>query len=60
MNLDFSERTTNALRSAGINYLTDLTKKKKSELLKIKNLGQVSLKEIVDKLQDEFKIQLEE
>ncbi len=60
INLDFSERTTNALRSENINYLNDLSTKKKRELLEIKNLGQKSLKEIVDKLQEEFKIKLKE
>lgn len=58
--LDFSERTVNSLEVEGIKYLDQLRSKRKSDLLKIKNLGQKSLKEIVDKLRQDYKITLED
>lgn len=47
--LDFSVRAYNCLKRAGIETLSDLSKKTESEMLKIRNLGQKSLKEVIDK-----------
>lgn len=58
--LEFSERTVNSLEAEGIKYLDQLKNKKQSELLKIKNLGQKSLREIVDRLKQDYKIILED
>lgn len=59
-NLDFSERTINSLEAAGIQYLDQLRNQRKSDLLKLKNLGQKSLKEIVDKLKQDYKLTLKD
>lgn len=45
--LGFSERTKNVLLRNDIEFLTDLTVVKKSELLRMNNLGKGSLDEIV-------------
>ena len=45
--LGFSERTKNVLLRNDIEFLTDLTVVKKSELLRMHNLGKGSLDEIV-------------
>ena len=45
--LGFSERTKNVLCRNDIEFLTDLTVFKKSELLRMQNLGKGSLDEIV-------------
>ena len=58
--LDFSERVINSLASSGIKFLDELSKKKRSELSRIANFGQKSLKEVVDKLKKDYKIALEE
>ena len=47
--LDFSVRAYNCLKRAGIETLNDLSKKTESEMLKIRNLGQKSLKEVIEK-----------
>lgn len=47
--LDFSVRAYNCLKRAGIETLSDLSKKTESEMLKIRNLGQKSLKEVIEK-----------
>lgn len=47
--LDFSVRAYNCLKRAGIETLHDLSKKTESEMLKIRNLGQKSLKEVIEK-----------
>lgn len=59
-NLDFSERTRNSLELADIKFLDELKEKTKTELLEIKNLGQKSLAEIVEKLHNDFKIDLKD
>jgi len=48
--MDFSTRTLNCLRRERIETLGDLVKKSENELLSIKNFGQKSLSEIVEKL----------
>ena len=50
--LDFSVRAYNCLKRAGINTLGDLTAKSEVEMMKIRNLGKKSLKEVIDKIKD--------
>lgn len=50
--LDFSVRAYNCLKRAGINTLGDLTEKSEMEMMKIRNLGKKSLKEVMDKIKD--------
>ncbi len=50
--LDFSVRTFNCLKRANIKTLRDLTDKKQSDFMKIRNLGKKSLKEVLDKIKD--------
>lgn len=50
--LDFSVRSYNCLKRAGINSVADLTAKTESQMLKIRNLGQKSFVEIQTKLSD--------
>ena len=50
--LDFSVRAYNCLKRAGINTLGDLTQKTELEMMKIRNLGKKSLKEVMDKIKD--------
>ena len=47
---EFSVRRTNCLRNMGIKTLADLTKHSQEEILKIRNFGQRSLKEVDNKL----------
>lgn len=48
--LEFSVRSRNCLKKAGIQTLGELVNKKVSELLEIKNFGKKSLKEVREKL----------
>ena len=50
--LDFTVRSYNCLKKAGVNSISDLTSMSYSELLKIKNLGRKSLNEIIDKMRE--------
>ena len=50
--LDFSVRAYNCLKRANINTLGDLTAKSEFEMMKIRNLGKKSLKEVIDKIKD--------
>ena len=50
--LDLSQRSSNCLRRAGIQTVAELASKTEEELIKVKNLGRKSLKEIKDKLED--------
>ena len=50
--LDFSVRAYNCLKRANINTLGDLTEKSELEMMKIRNLGKKSLKEVIDKIKD--------
>ena len=50
--LDFSVRAYNCLKRAGINTLGDLTAKSETEMMKIRNLGKKSLKEVIDKIKE--------
>ena len=48
--LDFSVRAYNCLKRANINTLGDLVEKSELEMMKIRNLGKKSLKEVIDKI----------
>lgn len=50
--LDFSVRAYNCLKRAGVNTLGDLTEKSELEMMKIRNLGKKSLKEVIDKIKE--------
>lgn len=50
--LDFSVRAYNCLKRANINTLGDLTNKTELEMMKIRNLGKKSLKEVMDKIKE--------
>lgn len=50
--LDFSVRAYNCLKRAGVNTLGDLTAKSEVEMMKIRNLGKKSLKEVIEKIKD--------
>ncbi len=50
--LDFSVRAYNCLKRAGVNTLGDLTEKSELEMMKIRNLGKKSLKEVIEKIKD--------
>lgn len=50
--LDFSVRAYNCLKRAGIHTLQDLVSKSDSEVMKIRNLGKKSLKEVLDKVKE--------
>lgn len=48
--LDFSVRAFNCLKRANVNTLGDLVEKSELEMMKIRNLGKKSLKEVIDKI----------
>ena len=50
--LDFSVRAYNCLKRANIHTLQDLVNKSEHDMMKIRNLGKKSLKEVLDKIQD--------
>jgi len=50
--LDFSVRAYNCLKRANIHTLQDLVNKSESDMMKIRNLGKKSLKEVLDKIRD--------
>lgn len=50
--LDFSVRTYSCLKRANINKLTDLLSKREEDLMKIRNFGRKSLREVNNKLDD--------
>jgi len=50
--LDFSVRAYNCLKRAGIITLQDLTNMTEVEVMKIRNLGKKSLKEVLDKIKE--------
>lgn len=50
--LDLSVRSFNCLKRAGINTLAELTKKSEEEMMRVRNLGRKSLKEVKDKLEE--------
>ena len=50
--LEFSVRAYNCLKRANINTLQYLTEKSENEMMKIRNLGKKSLKEVIDKVKE--------
>ena len=48
--LEFSVRTFNCLKRAGVNTVSDIIKKTEDELLHIRNLGQTGYEETIEKL----------
>ncbi len=50
--LELSVRSTNCLKRANINNVGDLTSKTHKELAKVRNLGNKSLEEIIQKIED--------
>ena len=50
--LDFSVRAYNCLKRANILTLKDLVDKSEKEMMKIRNVGKKSLKEVMDKVKD--------
>ena len=48
--LDLTVRSYNCLKRAGIQTVLDLTQKSEAEMMKVRNLGKKSLKEVKDKL----------
>jgi len=50
--LDLSVRAYNCLKRAGHHTLQDLTSLSESEMMKIRNLGKKSLKEVIDKIKE--------
>lgn len=48
--LDLSVRSYNCLKRAGIQTVFDLTEKSEAEMMKVRNLGKKSLKEVKEKL----------
>ncbi len=50
--LDFSVRAYNCLKRAKIHTLQDLVNMSESEMMKIRNLGKKSLKEVLDKVRE--------
>lgn len=50
--LDLSVRSYNCLKRAGIQTVEELTQKSEDEMMKVRNLGKKSLKEVKDKLHD--------
>lgn len=49
--LDLSVRSYNCLKRANIQTVAELTQKSESEMMKVRNLGKKSLKEVKDKLE---------
>ena len=50
--LDLSVRSYNCLKRAGLNTVAELTAKSEEDMIKVRNLGRKSLKEIKEKLED--------
>ena len=50
--LDFSVRAYNCLKRAGVNTLGDLTSKSELEMMKVRNLGKKSLREVIEKVKE--------
>lgn len=50
--MEFSVRVYNCLKRSGINTMQDLVNRKESDMMKIRNLGKKSLKEVLDKVKE--------
>ena len=50
--MEFSVRAYSCLKRSGINTMQDLVNRKESDMMKIRNLGKKSLKEVLDKVKE--------
>ena len=50
--LDLSVRSYNCLKRAGINTIGELAQKTEEEMMRVRNLGRKSLKEVMQKLRE--------
>lgn len=50
--MEFSVRAYNCLKRSGINTMQDLVNRKESDMMKIRNLGKKSIKEVLDKVKE--------
>ena len=50
--LELSVRAYNCLKRAAINNVQDLVNKSENDMMKIRNLGRKSLKEVMDKIKE--------
>ena len=50
--MEFSVRAYDCLKRSGINTMQDLVNRKESDMMKIRNLGKKSLKEVLDKVRE--------
>lgn len=50
--LDFSVRTYNCLKRAGINVIGDLVTRSEDDMMRVRNLGKKSLEEVIQKLDE--------
>ena len=50
--MEFSVRAYNCLKRSGINTMQDLVNRRESDMMKIRNLGKKSLKEVLDKVEE--------
>ena len=50
--LDMSVRSFNCLKRAGIDTVEDLTNRTEEDMIKVRNLGKKSLKEVKEKLEE--------
>ena len=50
--LDLSVRSNNCLKRAGITTVMELTQRSEDEMMKVRNLGKKSLKEVKEKLNE--------
>jgi DNA-directed RNA polymerase subunit alpha len=50
--LDLSVRSYNCLKRAGIQTVDELTQRSEEEMMRVRNLGKKSLKEVKEKLID--------
>ena len=48
--LDLSVRSYNCLKRAGIQTVDELTQRSEDEMMRVRNLGKKSLKEVIEKL----------
>jgi len=50
--LEFSVRSYNCLKRAGINVVADIVSKTEQDMIKVRNLGKKSLDEVIGKIKD--------
>ncbi len=50
--LDLSVRSHNCLKRAGINTVQELTSKTEEDMMKVRNLGNKSLEEVLNKMKE--------